>query len=43
MTNFSEHLQQADWKKEKHVPVVGCPDSRIGLEICCLFILTLHD
>ena len=27
MTNFSEQLQQADWKKEKHVPVIECPDT----------------
>ena len=26
MTNFSEQLQQADWKKEKHVPVIECPE-----------------
>ena len=26
MANFSEQLQQADWKKEKHVPVIDCPD-----------------
>ncbi len=27
MTNLSEQLQSADWKKEKHVPVIECPDS----------------
>ncbi|MBC7256056.1 MAG: Neelaredoxin, partial [Chloroflexi bacterium] len=26
MTSLAEHLQQADWKKEKHVPVIECPD-----------------
>ena len=24
---FSDRIQEADWKKEKHVPVVECPDS----------------
>ena len=23
---FGEMIQQADWKKEKHVPVIECPD-----------------
>jgi superoxide reductase len=23
---IEEHIQQADWKKEKHVPVIECPD-----------------
>jgi superoxide reductase len=27
MGNLSDHIQQADWKKEKHVPVIECPDS----------------
>ena len=27
MKNLSEHIQQADWKTEKHVPVIECPDS----------------
>ncbi|MEW6429311.1 MAG: class II SORL domain-containing protein [Thermodesulfobacteriota bacterium] len=27
MTTLSEQLQSADWKKEKHVPVIDCPDS----------------
>jgi len=26
MANLSERIQQADWKKEKHVPVIECPD-----------------
>jgi len=26
MASLAEHLQQADWKKEKHVPVIECPD-----------------
>lgn len=26
MASLSEHIQQADWKKEKHVPVIECPD-----------------
>ena len=23
---FSDRIQEADWKKEKHVPVIECPD-----------------
>ncbi len=26
MANLGERIQSADWKKEKHVPVVECPD-----------------
>jgi superoxide reductase len=26
MKNLSQYIQQADWKKEKHVPVIECPD-----------------
>lgn len=26
MKNLSEHIQKADWKSEKHVPVIECPD-----------------
>ena len=26
MKNLSEHIQRADWKTEKHVPVIECPD-----------------
>ena len=26
MSDLGERIQQADWKKEKHVPVIGCPD-----------------
>jgi len=25
MASISEHIQIADWKKEKHVPVIECP------------------
>jgi superoxide reductase len=27
MTGISEHVQSADWKKEKHAPVIECPDT----------------
>jgi superoxide reductase len=27
MKNLSEIIQEADWKKEKHVPVIECPDA----------------
>lgn len=27
MPDLSEHIQHADWKNEKHVPVIECPDS----------------
>ncbi len=30
MTSLGERFQRADWKKEKHVPVIECPD-RVGL------------
>ena len=26
MKTFGELFQSADWKKEKHVPVIECPD-----------------
>jgi len=26
MAGLGERIQQADWKKEKHVPVIECPD-----------------
>ena len=26
MAELSELIQKADWKKEKHVPVIECPD-----------------
>lgn len=26
MADLSEKIQKADWKKEKHVPVIECPD-----------------
>ena len=27
MGNLSEHIHRADWKSEKHVPVIECPDT----------------
>ena len=27
MVKIGEKIQEADWKKEKHVPVIECPDS----------------
>jgi superoxide reductase len=27
MNVLSEHIQKADWKSEKHVPVIECPDT----------------
>jgi len=27
MKNLSSHIKQADWKSEKHVPVIECPDT----------------
>lgn len=27
MTTLGERIQQADWKKEKHVPVIECPSA----------------
>ena len=27
MARFSDIIQEADWKKEKHVPVIECPDT----------------
>ena len=26
MTNLGDRIQKADWKKEKHAPVIECPD-----------------
>jgi len=26
MAELSEHIKQADWKTEKHVPIIECPD-----------------
>lgn len=26
MGKFGQHIQEADWKSEKHVPVIDCPD-----------------
>ena len=33
MGNLSEHIQKADWKKEKHVPVIECSDTVKANEI----------
>jgi superoxide reductase len=27
MASLGDHIQQADWKSEKHVPVIDCADS----------------
>jgi len=27
MSDLHAHIQQADWQKEKHVPVIDCPDA----------------
>jgi superoxide reductase len=27
MVKLSERIQEADWKQEKHVPVIDCPDT----------------
>ncbi|MCP4542696.1 MAG: hypothetical protein GY832_36700 [Chloroflexi bacterium] len=27
---FGELIQAADWKKEKHVPVIECPNAAVG-------------
>lgn len=27
MPKISEHIQSDDWKREKHVPVIECPDT----------------
>ncbi len=27
MAEFKDHLKKADWKTEKHVPVIECPDT----------------
>jgi superoxide reductase len=27
MVKLSERIQEADWKQEKHVPVIECPDA----------------
>jgi superoxide reductase len=27
MAELSEHIKTADWKSEKHVPVIECPDT----------------
>ena len=27
MARFSDIIQEADWKEEKHVPVIECPDT----------------
>jgi len=33
MKTLSEHVQTADWKLEKHVPVIECPDKVMGGEL----------
>jgi len=33
MSELSEHIQKADWKTEKHVPVIECPDTVKANEI----------
>ena len=33
MQELSQHVQRADWKSEKHVPVIECPDSVKAEEI----------
>ena len=33
MASFSETIRTADWKKEKHVPVIECPDTVEANEI----------
>jgi len=27
MKRLGDYIQEADWKKEKHVPVIECPDT----------------
>jgi hypothetical protein len=31
MKKLGEFFQTEDWKKEKHVPVIGCPDNERAL------------
>ncbi len=33
MSNLSDHIQSADWKKEKHVPVIECADTAKAGEV----------
>ena len=33
MASLSEYIQAADWKKEKHAPVIECPDRVKASEI----------
>ncbi len=33
MTSLSERIQRADWKAEKHVPVIECPDQVAAGEV----------
>ena len=33
MSELSERIQKADWKKEKHVPVIECPDEVTAGEV----------
>lgn len=30
MGKFGDHIQEADWKAEKHVPVIECPDKVVA-------------
>jgi superoxide reductase len=30
MSGIGERIQQADWKKEKHAPVIHCPDAVVA-------------
>jgi superoxide reductase len=30
MSELSSHIQRADWKMEKHVPVIECPDKVVA-------------
>jgi len=32
MSDLSQHIQHDDWKKEKHVPVIECPDRVVSGE-----------
>jgi superoxide reductase len=33
MQNLSDNIKSADWKSEKHVPVIECPDSVAANEV----------
>jgi superoxide reductase len=36
MAPIGDYLQSADWKKEKHMPVITCPDSVKAGEKCTI-------